>query len=221
MLPSPPSTSNTRSSHDRASFIYSPKEFIKALSDLPCMLDGDIPPLPELTRTITDTGFAWPPTPPSSPQALPPPTPIDGSDSTRSLINPVSTRPSIISNTPSTGSSSFTPRVPSNPTWRPTKLERLLRKLVPCKPRTSTPTPKRSPRGRTGSATRLLHNQMTSCPSHPRSATTGAYSHPVPVYSPYRPKTRHKCVKRLLSSVLPILAHLASSTSTSTSLGDE
>ncbi|KAF8548448.1 hypothetical protein OG21DRAFT_760351 [Imleria badia] len=67
----PPTTSNTRSSYDRASLIHSPKEFIKVLSDFPCMLDGDIPrtsessyahlltALPELTRTITDTGFTW------------------------------------------------------------------------------------------------------------------------------------------------------------------
>ncbi|KAF8547921.1 hypothetical protein OG21DRAFT_1516840 [Imleria badia] len=68
-----------------------------------------------------------------------------------------SAAPSIISNAPSTKFGSFTPEAPSDPTRRPTKLERLLRKLVPRKHITSvsTPTPKRAPRGRTGSVARL------------------------------------------------------------------
>ncbi|KAF8547176.1 hypothetical protein OG21DRAFT_1490447 [Imleria badia] len=120
------------------------------------------PPLPELTRTITDIEYTWRK---RKPTHLPPllklspfSSSFDGPDSPTSLITPMSTyhrrgsvlsvAPSIISNAPSTASASSTSDAPPDSTQRRTKLERLRRKLraevpttavFPTTPRTAHP----------------------------------------------------------------------------------
>ncbi|KAN0082434.1 hypothetical protein V8E55_008229 [Tylopilus felleus] len=178
----PPPTSNTRSSQERAALVRSSKKLSKVLGEVPRVLDDDVPPVPELTHTLTGGESTWRKRKPThlppllklspSPSPINSPTPL----TTHHRGSVLSLAPSIVSNAPSTVSGSSVSDVPSESSWQRIKLERLRRKLgddlpatavwsttphtaVPRTPKTSTstytPMPKRSPRGRTRSIARL------------------------------------------------------------------